>query len=110
MDHILRIQIATKGLAEGKNPPICDSCNDSIDPDTDSEGAPIEYYTVNCLILHWHRFWGVLCEECRVKYHSKLPIVDEDAADKKERMGARQELSQEVKVTGHVPESWRDVG
>lgn len=69
-------------------------------PDTDSEGAPIEYYTVNCLMLHWHRFWGVLCEECRTKYHSKLPIVDEDAADKRKLMGVRQELSQEVKGNG----------
>lgn len=41
---------------------VCDSCND-----------PIPYPYIWCLIIGGSYSWGTLCEECKNKYHSKLP-------------------------------------
>ncbi len=127
MDHIRQIRISAKGLAEGKNPPICDSCNDSIEPNTrlcpnhleveisqlDSlkrkwycPKCQLEWWAMearecllNCLILHWYQFRKFLCDKCVEKYFSKLPKMKEEDAPKVERMAVWAVMGQELRVT-----------
>lgn len=62
LDHFVIVRMAEQDLSEGKNPPICDACNESIEKQEDG------LFNVQCLILEDREnasFWGVICDRCR---------------------------------------------
>lgn len=97
-DHILQISVGPNGLAESKNPPICDNCNSQIPFKEDGAQEGEIYFLINCLILDQGReglfFHSVQCDACVSRYFSKLPVVDESKEIREVKLTVRAELSQ----------------
>ena len=80
--HIVKVTVPRNTLKGIDDPPLCDSCGKPFVPDNNGN------YTVYGLVLAQGRatsVWGVLCEECVDKFHSKLPILEEKDVRKEAR-------------------------
>jgi hypothetical protein len=91
-DFLFSLFVSEVGLAEGKNPPLCDGCGNGFDREEDGQ------YKVIALILDGLFFHSIQCEECVKRYFSQVRLLTKNEVSKEARQTVRLGLAQEMEV------------